>query len=129
MLVERGDSLAEKKDYNAAYNAYRQAYSFDPANELALIKMRRMLEAQGLAHQRSAKERRSRGTQIQTASRRPESESLFLRFDRRIAREPGAHTVAQYSWKPLREDRRRLSRHESSDRDRTTGSDDEAQRM
>jgi len=48
MLVERGDSLAEKKDYNAAYNAYRQAYAFDPSNELALIKMRRMLEAQGL---------------------------------------------------------------------------------
>jgi general secretion pathway protein D len=48
MLVERGDSLAEKKDYNAAYNAFRQAFSFDPTNELALIKMRRMLEAQGL---------------------------------------------------------------------------------
>ena len=48
MLVERGDSLAEKKDYNAAYNAYRQAFSFDPTNELALVKMRKMLEAQGL---------------------------------------------------------------------------------
>ena len=48
MLVERGDTLAEKKDYNAAYNAYRQAFSFDPTNELALIKMRRMLEVQGL---------------------------------------------------------------------------------
>ena len=48
MLVERGDSLADKKDYNAAYNAYRQAFAFDPSNELALIKMRRMLEAQGL---------------------------------------------------------------------------------
>ena len=48
MLVERGDGLAEKKDYNAAYNAYRQAYAFDASNELALIKMRRMLEAQGL---------------------------------------------------------------------------------
>jgi general secretion pathway protein D len=48
MLVERGDSLADKKDYNSAYNAYRQAFAFDPTNELALIKMRRMLEAQGL---------------------------------------------------------------------------------
>jgi general secretion pathway protein D len=48
MLVERGDSLADKKDYNAAYNAYRQAFAFDPSNELALIKMRKMLEAQGL---------------------------------------------------------------------------------
>lgn len=48
MLVERGDNLADKKDYNAAYNAYRQAFASDPTNELALIKMRRMLEAQGL---------------------------------------------------------------------------------
>lgn len=48
MLVERGDYLAEQKDYNSAYQAYRQAYSFDPTNELALIKMRRMLELQGL---------------------------------------------------------------------------------
>src|SRR5262249_30076456 len=48
MLVERGDSLAEKKDYAAAYTAYRQAFSFDPGNDLALIKMRHMLEKQGL---------------------------------------------------------------------------------
>jgi general secretion pathway protein D len=48
MLVKRGDSLAEQKDYNAAYQAYRQAYAYDPTNELALIKARRMLEAQGL---------------------------------------------------------------------------------
>src|SRR6185503_3898771 len=34
--------------YNAAYQAYRQAYAYDPTNELALIKARRMLEAQGL---------------------------------------------------------------------------------
>src|SRR5262249_15628986 len=49
MLVERGDSLFEKKDYAAAYTAYRQAYSFDPGNDLALIKMRRTLEKQGLS--------------------------------------------------------------------------------
>jgi len=48
MLVERGDKLAEQKDYNAAYQAYRQAYSFDATNEMALIKARRMLEKQGL---------------------------------------------------------------------------------
>jgi len=48
MLTERGDGLADKKDYNAAYTAYRQAYAFDPTNDLARIKMRRMLEAQGM---------------------------------------------------------------------------------
>src|ERR1700752_1973306 len=48
MLVDRGDKLVEQRDYNATYHAYRQASSFDPTNELALIKMRRMLEIQGL---------------------------------------------------------------------------------
>jgi general secretion pathway protein D len=48
MLVERGNKLAEQKDYNAAYQAFRQAFSFDPTNEMALIKARRMLEKQGL---------------------------------------------------------------------------------
>ena len=41
MLVQRGDKLAEQKDYNTAYVEYRKAYAFDSANELALIKARR----------------------------------------------------------------------------------------
>src|SRR5262249_33526337 len=49
MLSERGDMLAQQKDYNAAYAAYRQAFSYDPTNEVAKSKMRRMLEIQGLA--------------------------------------------------------------------------------
>lgn len=48
LLVERGDMLADKKDFSAAYNIYRQAFAYDRGNEMALIKMRRMLEAQGL---------------------------------------------------------------------------------
>jgi general secretion pathway protein D len=47
-LVEGGDRLADQKDYKAAYQSYRQAYSFDATNESALIKARKMLEAQGL---------------------------------------------------------------------------------
>jgi general secretion pathway protein D len=47
-LVERGNKLAEQKDYNAAYQAFRQAFAYDPTNELALIKARNMLKAQGL---------------------------------------------------------------------------------
>src|SRR5262249_20803093 len=49
MLSERGDMLAQQKDYNAAYAAYRQAASYDPTNEVAKFKMRRNVEAQGLA--------------------------------------------------------------------------------
>lgn len=48
MLIERGDRLADQKDYQAAYQAYRQAFAFDQANELALVKARSMLEAMGL---------------------------------------------------------------------------------
>jgi general secretion pathway protein D len=48
MLSSRGDMLAEQKDYNAAFQSYRQAYSFDPTDEVSLVKMRRMLKAQGL---------------------------------------------------------------------------------
>jgi general secretion pathway protein D len=48
MLIERGDKLADQKDFQAAYQAYRQAFAFDQTNELALIKARRMLEALGL---------------------------------------------------------------------------------
>src|SRR5262245_4840604 len=54
MLSERGDMLAQQKDYNAAYAAYRQAASYDPTNEVAKFKMRKMLEAQGLASPDSA---------------------------------------------------------------------------
>src|ERR1051325_9589243 len=45
MLIERGDRLADQKDFQAAYQAYRQAFAFDQTNELSLIKARKMLEA------------------------------------------------------------------------------------
>jgi general secretion pathway protein D len=47
LLIERADRLAAQKDYNAAYNAYRQACALDATNEVAAMKMRRMLEPQG----------------------------------------------------------------------------------
>jgi general secretion pathway protein D len=48
MLIERGDKLADQKDYQAAYQEYRQAFSYDQSNELSLLKARKMLEALGL---------------------------------------------------------------------------------
>lgn len=48
MLEGRGDMLAKQKDYNAAYQSYRQAYSYDPTNEETIVKMKRMLDAQGI---------------------------------------------------------------------------------
>lgn len=48
LLTQRGDRLAEQKDYAAAYQAYRQAFSYDATNELAGEKMRYMLKLQGI---------------------------------------------------------------------------------
>jgi general secretion pathway protein D len=42
----QGRSLAEQHDFIGAYNAFRQAYGYDPVNQLALSEMERMLRLQ-----------------------------------------------------------------------------------
>ncbi len=51
--MQQGRSLAESGDFNGAYNAFRQAYGFDPVNELAVSEMERMLRMQGVKEGRS----------------------------------------------------------------------------
>lgn len=46
MFMQQGRALAEQKDYIGAYNAFRQAYGFDPVNQLALSEMERMQRLQ-----------------------------------------------------------------------------------
>src|SRR5499433_2240143 len=46
MYITRGDALAEQNDFAGAYVAYRQAYNYDPGNEISKFKMERMLELQ-----------------------------------------------------------------------------------
>jgi general secretion pathway protein D len=46
MFMQQGRTLEEKGDYVGAYNAYRQAYAYDPVNELALAEMQRMVRMQ-----------------------------------------------------------------------------------
>lgn len=46
MYVQRGDALAEQNDFAGAYTAYRAAYQYDQGNEVARIKMERMLDQQ-----------------------------------------------------------------------------------
>lgn len=46
MYVKRGDDLSEQGDYAGAYTAYRTAYNYDQGNEIARMKMERMLEQQ-----------------------------------------------------------------------------------
>ena len=45
-FMEQGRALSEQGDYVGAYNAFRQAYGYDPVNELALAEMERMLRLQ-----------------------------------------------------------------------------------
>ena len=46
MFMIQGRSLAEQHDYIGAYNAFRQAYGYDPVNQLALSEMDRMMRLQ-----------------------------------------------------------------------------------
>ena len=46
MYMQRGRALVEQGDFTGAYNAFRQAYGYDPVNELAASEMRRMLRLQ-----------------------------------------------------------------------------------
>ncbi|MFN2480274.1 MAG: secretin N-terminal domain-containing protein, partial [Pyrinomonadaceae bacterium] len=45
-FMDQGRALAEQGDYTGAYNAFRQAYGYDPVNELAVAEMNRMLRLQ-----------------------------------------------------------------------------------
>src|SRR4030088_1538049 len=45
-FMQQGRSLAEQRDYIGAYNAFRQAFGYDPVNQLAVSEMERMLRLQ-----------------------------------------------------------------------------------
>ena len=46
--MQQGRALAEQRDFVGAYNAFRQAYGYDPVNELAVSEMEHMLRLQGV---------------------------------------------------------------------------------
>src|SRR5438270_7647220 len=45
-FMQQGRALAEQRDYVGAYNAFRQAFGYDPVNQLAVAEMERMLRLQ-----------------------------------------------------------------------------------
>src|SRR5215510_6458894 len=51
--MQQGRSLAERGDYVGGYNAFRQAYGYDPVNELAVSEMERMMRLQAVKEGRS----------------------------------------------------------------------------
>ena len=52
--MQQGRSLSERGDFVGAYNAFRQAYGYDPVNELAVSEMERMLRLQAVKEGRTA---------------------------------------------------------------------------
>jgi general secretion pathway protein D len=53
--MQQGRTLAEEGDFVGAYNAFRQAYGYDPVNELAVSEMERMLRLQAVKEGRTTK--------------------------------------------------------------------------
>src|SRR6266498_6116552 len=47
-FMQQGRALAEQRDYVGAYNAFRQAFGYDPVNQLAVSEMERMLRLQNV---------------------------------------------------------------------------------
>ena len=47
-FMQQGRALAEQRDFVGAYNAFRQAYGYDPVNEFAVSEMERMLRLQSV---------------------------------------------------------------------------------
>jgi general secretion pathway protein D len=46
MYMKKGNLLANEKDYEGAYLAFRKAYAYDPVNELAKAQMEKMVRLQ-----------------------------------------------------------------------------------
>ncbi|CDM66479.1 secretin N-terminal domain-containing protein [Pyrinomonas methylaliphatogenes] len=67
VYMQRGRALAERGDYVGAYNAFRQAYGYDPANELAKSEMDRMLRLQREKTGMEPKEGKEGGVQTSPA--------------------------------------------------------------
>jgi len=53
--MQQGRALAEEGDFVGAYNSFRQAYGYDPVNELAVSEMERMLRLQAVKEGRTTK--------------------------------------------------------------------------
>jgi general secretion pathway protein D len=71
--MQQGRSLSERGDFVGAYNAFRQAYGYDPVNELAVSEMERMLRLQAVKEGRAnpngtPKETSSEGSTFTPAS-------------------------------------------------------------
>ena len=75
MFMQQGRALAEQRDYVGAYNAFRQAFGYDPVNQLAVSEMERMLRLQEVKEGGAAKAPGSTSTSDGTGGTPPGSSS------------------------------------------------------
>ena len=77
--MQQGRTLAEQSDFVGAYNAFRQAYGYDPVNELAVSEMERMLRLQSVKDGHNAKpgEPKNNGTPSGTTANGPQPEDFL----------------------------------------------------
>jgi general secretion pathway protein D len=71
--MQQGRSLAEQRDFVGAYNAFRQAYGYDPVNELAVSEMERMLRLQGVKEGTTTNEGTPKSSESGTPTSAPEA--------------------------------------------------------
>ena len=67
-FMQQGRALAEQREFVGAYNAFRQAYGYDPVNELAVSEMERMLYLQNVKEGKPTNTNGSRGGEQQETS-------------------------------------------------------------
>jgi general secretion pathway protein D len=72
-FMQQGRSLAEQRDYVGAYNAFRQAFGYDPVNQLAVSEMERMLRLQEVKEGRPSTAGSDAGTTAGTGATPPGS--------------------------------------------------------
>src|SRR5258705_1498337 len=72
-FMQQGRALAEQRDFVGAYNAFRQAYGYDPVNELAVSEMERMLYLQNVKEGKPTNTNGARGGDQQETSLTPVS--------------------------------------------------------
>ena len=70
--MQQGRSLSERGDFVGAYNAFRQAYGYDPVNELAVSEMERMLRLQSVKEGRTTGSGNGNGNGNGTRNGEPE---------------------------------------------------------
>ena len=91
--MQQGRSLSERGDFVGAYNAFRRAYAYDPANELARSMMERAFKLQTGQDERKEAQRPGPAARPQPTARLRPTAYESGRPDRHVERRAGSSRV------------------------------------